>query len=244
MRSLTAFELLDVWERGQSQDSLRRALLLLAAAQEECSIGEIAEWSIGERNAALLELRERVFGSRLTSRASCQQCGVDLEIDQDTRAFRSVSVQPTSTAHFLRLNGYQLAYRLPNTNDLLAVSNAPDAASAQAVLIERLLLSQETSPNKTVLAQHMSELAVTLDNAISQADPLAVIQFALSCPQCEHKWNAVLDIAEFFWKEIHAWALRILREIHTIASVYGWTETDILALSPQRRHAYLELIGA
>ena len=37
-------------------------------------------------------------------------------------------------------------------------------------------------------------------------------------------------------------ALRTLREIDVLATAYGWTETEILRLSPWRRQAYLEII--
>ena len=52
-----------------------------------------------------------------------------------------------------------------------------------------------------------------------------------------------LDVAAFFWTELNAWAVRLLREIHALASAYGWREADILALSPKRRDLYLELIS-
>jgi hypothetical protein len=66
----------------------------------------------------------------------------------------------------------------------------------------------------------------------------------LTCPQCAHQWQAPLDIVSFLWSEVHAWAIRLLREIHELASAYGWSEAEILALSPWRRRAYLELVNA
>jgi hypothetical protein len=35
-----------------------------------------------------------------------------------------------------------------------------------------------------------------------------------------------------------------LLEVHALASHYGWTEPDVLALPPARRRAYLEMVGA
>ena len=37
--------------------------------------------------------------------------------------------------------------------------------------------------------------------------------------------------------------VRFLRDVHTLASTYGWREADILALSPWRRQYYLALIA-
>jgi hypothetical protein len=36
----------------------------------------------------------------------------------------------------------------------------------------------------------------------------------------------------------------LLREIEALARAYGWSEREILDLSPQRRHTYLELVSA
>jgi hypothetical protein len=79
---------------------------------------------------------------------------------------------------------------------------------------------------------------------MSSADPLADVQLALTCPACDHKWEQAFDIADFLWNEIQAWAQQTLRDVHSLALVYGWREADVLALSPTRRQMYLELVQA
>ena len=76
------------------------------------------------------------------------------------------------------------------------------------------------------------------------ADPQAEITFALDCPGCGQGWNALFDVATFFWSELAAEARRLLREIDAIARAYGWSERDILGLSAGRRQSYLETIAA
>ena len=44
----------------------------------------------------------------------------------------------------------------------------------------------------------------------------------LTCPQCSHHWHAPLDIVSFVWSEIHAWAVRLLHDVHALALAYGW----------------------
>jgi hypothetical protein len=66
----------------------------------------------------------------------------------------------------------------------------------------------------------------------------------LCCSSCKRELQAELDIVSFFWTEINSWAMRMLREIHSLASTYGWTESDILAMSAARRQVYLELVQA
>jgi hypothetical protein len=80
----------------------------------------------------------------------------------------------------------------------------------------------------------------TVIERIAEADQ-AEVRIGLTCPECEHQWNEVFDIVSFFWTEIDAWARQLLREVHVLASVYGWSEREILALSPTRRQIYLAM---
>jgi hypothetical protein len=50
-------------------------------------------------------------------------------------------------------------------------------------------------------------------------------------------------VVAFFWEEIDVWAERTLSDVHRLASAYGWSESDILALGPRRRQRYLALIA-
>ena len=69
------------------------------------------------------------------------------------------------------------------------------------------------------------------------------MRFSLTCQGCGHEWAAVFDIVTFFWAELVAQAKRLLREVHQLARAYGWRESEILAMSSQRRHTYLELVN-
>src|SRR5579885_3691012 len=81
MRDLSAADLLRAWEQGTGRDADERALILLAAALPGATPDALARLPIGRRDAALLALRERVFGPRLVARAACPACGEHLEMD-------------------------------------------------------------------------------------------------------------------------------------------------------------------
>jgi hypothetical protein len=80
-----------------------------------------------------------------------------------------------------------------------------------------------------------------IGQSLARADPLAETRLALRCPVCESQWEENLDIVSFLWREIEARARRLLFEIHTLASAYGWAEADILSLSEHRRALYFEM---
>jgi hypothetical protein len=54
----------------------------------------------------------------------------------------------------------------------------------------------------------------------------------------------VFDVVSYLWGEIEDWAERLLRDVHSLAAAYGWSERDIVGMSALRRRLYLELANA
>ncbi|MER8088248.1 hypothetical protein ACIO6T_29055 [Streptomyces sp. NPDC087532] len=78
-------------------------------------------------------------------------------------------------------------------------------------------------------------------DAMEAADPAADVTIGVTCPDCGAATRAELDIASYLWTELDAWAKELLLDVHLLATAYGWSEPEILALSPLRRRYYLEL---
>ena len=236
MRPLSAQELLDAWERGVGESPVRRALVLLAAACPGVAPEDLARESVGRRDARLLTLREWTFGPRLVSVASCPVCAERLETAFDVADIRVGSFEEGPQEPLaLTVGGAELTFRLPDSTDLAALSSTASVDGARRRLLDRCLLGTG--------ANDLSEEALqAVARRMAEADPQGDVELSLTCPACGHGWLAQFDIASFFWTEIDAWARVLLREIHILASAYGWRESDILALSPWRRRSYLELI--
>jgi hypothetical protein len=81
-----------------------------------------------------------------------------------------------------------------------------------------------------------------LSRRMDELDPQADIRMQLTCPRCAHQWETLFDIASILWHEINHWAERMLLTVHRLAKAYGWSEQDILSMSPIRRQFYLELV--
>jgi hypothetical protein len=240
MQALSATELLGVWERGRDLRPFQRALALLSVANPDLALETLAELPIGERDAALFTLREWMFGSQIASVVDCPACGGHLDLAFGVTDIRAGHRPAPAEALMLSVGGYDLRFRLPNSADIAAL-DAEQKDPRQQILARCLIdvradagqLDDRLPPEvEAALLQHMAS-----------ADPLSDVQLALSCPTCSHEWQAPFDIVSFFWSEIESWAHRVLREIHVLASAYGWREADILRLSPLRRRIYLELIG-
>ena len=240
MQPLTAAQLFTAWDQGTDQPPVQRALLLLAAACPGESVNDLACLSIGERDARLLTLREWTFGAELASVTDCPACREALEMSFRTGDIRAAPAQAGSSLS-LTLDGYQVAYRLPNTLDLIA-ARQPGAQDGRQVLLERCL-TQVVYQEQAVAAARLP--AGVLDEVIAAmeaADPQADVSLKLVCPACQHTWQAQFDILAYFWSEIEAWAYRTVQEIHRLALAYGWSEAEILALSPRRRQLYLKMV--
>ena len=243
MRALSAPELLGVWERGLVQQPAERALALLAAACPGTPPEALAKLSIGQRDATLLALRELTFGPEYAGLTTCSGCAKRLELTFDVAEIQmGPEGEPAETAS-LTVTDYELRFRLPNSLDLAAVTEQTDVARARLLLFDRCLLSADHRGKEMSADQLPAEVIDAVAERMAQADPQADVQLAISCPSCGHQWRCAFDIVSFFWAELNAWACRILREVHQLASVYGWHEADILAMSPWRRQTYLEIVG-
>jgi hypothetical protein len=252
MRSLSVSELLKVWEQGVSQSQVQQALMLLTAAAPEIPPKQLAELSIGQRDALLLTLREWTFGSQLSSVATCLGCGDRLDLSFNVADIRVAPATELTETFSLSVADYEVQFRLPNSLDLVAITSqmSPSgdaahnsAATTQQALLERCLLAASSHGEEQLITQLPSNVIGAVVERMAEADPQADVQLALSCPACSHQWQSTFDIVSFFWSEINAWAYRILREVHILASAYGWREADILAMSPYRRQLYLKMVS-
>ena len=243
MRALSASELLTAWERGLGQRLMDRALTLLAATDPHSPRDALAKLSIGRRDAGLLSLREEIFGPRLTALADCPRCRERLELSFQAADIRNSSNVAAPEELSVRVEDWQVVFRLPNSDDLLAVSDCRDANTGRALLLRRCILASEKNGEARALDDVPAKVIDVTVQKMGEADSLGDVHLALSCPVCSYEWQAPFDIASFLWTEINAWEHRTLQDVDEMARAYGWREADILALSPLRRQVYLEMIS-
>jgi hypothetical protein len=216
--------LLEVWEGNRNEPLAVRAFALLSLVRPDCSRDQLELISVGQRDRVLFRLREHLFGSQLTSTARCPACQETLEL-----AFNVSDVLAP------------IMQRVPNAADLITLAAATRVGDAKRLLLERCLLS---SPGKRSVPVWDDAFFKAVNEAMSQADPQAVVELNLQCPSCASTWPSFLDIASYLWRELEVWAKHTLREVHWLARAYGWSETQILTLSPNRRRLYLEMVNA
>ena len=230
MRAFSNSDMLQLWERGQTLHPLDQGLFALAAARPEATLDGLADLPLGTRNRALAELRTANFGSRMSGWVACPECGEKLEFELDCMELIAGAADGTES---VVVDGR--SYRLPTSRDLALATRERNTDAAAMRLVERCMLTAGAGEISAVNVEQVGE-------QMALADPLAEPQLSFACALCGHAWEELLDLASFFWVELDARVRRMLVDVHTLASAYGWSEREILSLSEQRRALYLEMV--
>jgi hypothetical protein len=247
MRPVSAAALLQVWEEGVEEPLVRRALRLLAAACPDATPESLARLSIGERDRRLLTLREWTFGPSLSTEARCPDCGERLEMTFDVALLRGgrahdAGAEQHDRPSVLAVGDYELRFRLVTSDDLEVIAGV-DAARAAPALLERCVDTALHKGKEVALDRVPPAILEALEQEMARRDPDADLEIGVSCVNCHQSWQVMFDIASYFWSELDVWAARLLREVHTLASAYAWSEADILGMSPLRRRCYLHMVS-
>lgn len=212
---------------------------LVTALLERCGTQGDGYWwaqQVGCRTAALLRLA--ALTDRCTSMAlaaSCAEpdCGEAFEFELPLPALvdRASSDEPM----LVRLDAGRIAaLRRPTGDDLRRWRDAAPASRDEAV---RTMLSALVVRGEAGLDD-----APRIAEAIAGMDPLIAFSVSCRCPACGAPAEVGVDLEALALKRLAARQQALLLEIHRLASAYGWTEAEVLAVPPMRRARYLELL--
>jgi hypothetical protein len=243
MRRLSASEFVEVWESGLDRDPVARGLALLARCSDD-SRETLAALPIGRRDVRLLDIQERLFGPTMDAFAECPACSEPLEYSLDAAELRGSNNADPESQPMLHADGFHLRLRLPNSQDLEAAARMHDASTARRFLLESCVVEALHEGSPVPSGAVPDSLSDQMEACIADADPQTEILIRLCCSACHHSWQVLFDIERFLWVKFSMVAKRLLREVHTLARAYGWSEAEILSLSANRRQAYLEMVAA
>ena len=243
MRTLSAVDMIQVWEIGQRKPGWFRDWLLLSAAHPDRPPAEVAQWSLGTRNRRLLALRRTMRGSMLHGYARCPRCQSALEFSFETTPLEAAVSEPRQAQRGAPVTEFQwhdvrVRLRPLTTLDLVATADEDDRAVALARRSVELVSALD---EKLRLDDVDPAILDEIETRMPDLDPGSVVRLSLACATCAHEWSAELDIGDFLWREIAIEAERLMSDVHALARAYGWREADILAMSAARREHYLSL---
>lgn len=231
MKPLSAAELLEVWERGSAQPPPLAAVTMLSAATGEAPEA-VARIPAGTRDVQLLAIYRALRGRRVEGLASCPACGENVETAFDVDALLDAIGAELPKTIECAAGDQRAAFRLPTTEDLLAVTALGSRAAMRDALLRRCLVGGDADAATP-------ELLDAAEAAMERADPASDVRFVLACPACAHEWEVAFDAPSFVWTEIARMAERVANDVHLLASAYGWRERDILEMTAARRRLYI-----
>ncbi|SAL04838.1 hypothetical protein AWB78_07156 [Caballeronia calidae] len=214
MAPITEAQTVGLIERGATLAPLDRAVRLVAVLAGITPV-EASNWPLDERDRALIEGRRAMFGPALPFVAHCRVCGEAMEGALDCDALLTLTGDPDAQV------------RAPSSRDLAEAARNDNPALLAAFCTSDLALAPEE-----------------LEARLERACPLLDVRLELECEACGGTITERFDIACYFWQELERRAGQVLDEVHALARAYGWTEGEVLALSPARRRAYLDRIAA
>jgi hypothetical protein len=228
-----------IWERGRPEHAVDRALTILAGLTGR-SRRELAEISVERRDIMLWTWRSYLFGDSLAGYAACPSCGCAVDV-----SLTAASLEEPEERFVVEVAGANQPVRMPTSLDLLAIAGCQNVEAARRMLIHRCL--EDVLADGTPAARtgddpgYDQDVAAAAEAELDRRAEVSAGAVELICPDCQHKWEVELDIAAFTWREIEILAGRLLREVDVLARRYGWSEQEILGLTPARRSYYLEL---
>lgn len=235
--SLEPVELLALWEAGGAVPPPGRGAALLRSA------GLPPADSLGAANAQWLGLHARWFGPVVELLSHCPACATAAEFEVDAQVLAE-QLPPADLSMPLQLHclGHELQFRLPRPDDTAAAAVRADNDEAFARQLLARCITACTHEGAVLAPANLPEAVLdAVSQRIEALDPGAELAFALACPHCGMAWSAALDAGELLWHKLRAAAERLLREVDALARAYGWSEPEVLALSPARRAAYLQM---
>ena len=188
-----------------------------------------------DRDFLVLQLRRLTLGDAIHAIAACPECDEQMDITFSASEVPIDRRPQAAPVHALPLsNGRVIRFRLPVGADQESIAGM-EAQAAADHLFDACLLDDGGQPltdeEKAAMIEAMGEVAPGTD-----------LDLDLNCPECRHQFVLPFDTTSFFFEEMRIQEKQLLREVHSLALYYHWSERDILSLERNRRRRYLALL--
>ena len=187
-----------------------------------------------DRDRILAQLYISVYGSRVESTLDCEHCrnafDLDFSMDELLSHYQLTSAEPTEDGSYQIEPGTR--FRFPTGEDevMLAESSPTDA---EDFLMMKCFLEGDFTNDRAKVQEAMSEMG-----------PVLNVDMQASCPECGRQQQVQFDIQSFFLTKLRQERPQLIREIHSLAINYHWTQDVILNLPRNLRKQLACLIEA
>lgn len=207
----------------------------------------LKKMSLGDRVSLLLNLRKLMKGDNISCTINCPKCGNAMSADISiTKLLETTSAKLENDYCELTDDhdgGLSFHVRPLTAEDQdLCLSKTLTTESLKQNLAKACIVQSESSLQ---LPASLSETLIEdIGSRLAEIDPLSDISLNLSCPECDHSFQASFDAEEYIMNEIGPRNYKELEcDVHWLAFHYHWSEQEILSLSTTRRKRYIELVN-
>jgi len=211
--------------------------LLVAAPGTSVRPGGTWTLSVSDRDRLLAAVYRHLYGDRVEGTVRCTDCGAAFDLtftlaelarglESGRRTARTVG--PDSEGTYVLPDGRR--FRLPTAEDQIAVSGMAPEQGAE-VLASRCLLAGDPAGDREALEAAMSEVGPVLD-----------LDLGATCAECGAPQEVRFEIRAHLLGTLAAERPCLAREVHSIATAYGWGLNEVLDLPRDQRRGYVRLI--
>lgn len=198
---------------------------------------EVWDWTLNERLRALIATRLASGAPSLDVHTTCTACREAMELSIDLRALPSAAAE--STFVWRDDDGVEVVLRLPRGRDVQrwkreGVGSPETLATSLIDMVAGAAMTE---------ARHIpASWLPALDDAFEAHDPLTALRLEARCPACGVAVSVACDLEHLLLHDFARVQSNLLHEVSRLASVFHWTEAEILALPRWRRSHYLRQI--
>ena len=190
---------------------------------------------VGDVDLLVVWDRRERRGDAMIAEGRCGRCLEPVDVRFSLAAYAAHHrPRPTRRAEpvgdgWFALRSGAAVFRLPTVRDVLSASASDDPRGA---LLARCLREPISGAVARAVEAAMARLAPTLRAAVSG-----------TCPECGAAFELDVHARELCMTELHRDAIAVYDDVNLIASAYGWSQDEILALPSERRRRYAGTIA-
>jgi hypothetical protein len=210
----------------------RAAVALLARLLTATPPVAAAALSACDRDALLAALHRQCWGDRIVSTITCRACGAKYDLSFELSA---VQRHLASDAPVWLARGGVLTSADGRS---LTVPDASDEISA----VERGVSGavERLAERAGAEADGIAEAAAALESAA----PIVDLELDATCPECGGGQNAHFDLQSFVLQRLLNERGVLFADVHLLATTYGWSLGEILALTRHTRRSFVEIASS
>jgi hypothetical protein len=206
---------------------------------------------VADRQYLMLKLRQQTFGDLVRASLTCPwpDCGERVSIDFPISAVPVEEEQERAPSHRMTLSadGTEVAFRLPTGADQeeLSAHLAVNEAEALTMLLSRCVLriGPAGPPDEDQVAALSAPARLEIEDRMRLVAPKVEQSLEAVCSECSRTFVAPFDIHRFFFGELRTDATALYQEVHYLAYHYHWSESEIMAMTRDKRHTYIDVLA-